>query len=800
VPALKAGRPETLSLVGALAELWAHGMPVDWAAILGESGGRQVGLPTYPFQRRRYWLESSTTPQSSAEGRTAEDVRQGELAGEGFWDAVEREDLAGLLDTLGVDDEQRRSSLNALLPSLSAWRRRSRAHSLIGGWCYRVHWQPMVVSSAQALSGTWLVVMPATLGEDRWITELIGALRERGVQVLPLEIDELEDAREELARRLHDTIEAPLDAGRVDGVISLLALQEGRHPVCGGVPIGLAGTTALVQALGDVELTAPLWLLTRGAVPAVPSDMIRSPIQAQVWGFGMAVGLEHPERWGGVVDLPDSFDERVGSLLVGILAGSGGEDQLAVRGAGVFVRRLVRSPRGEETTAGWSSPTGTVLITGGTGGLGAHVARWLARSGAEHLLLLSGRGIGAPGAEELREELVGLGVEVTIAACDVADRAQLEALLEPLAKHRPLSMVVHAAGVGSHGPIASLTVDDFERTLSAKVQGALNLDALTESLDLSAFVLFSSIAGTLGAGLQAPYAAANACLDAVAVGRRARGLPATSMAWGPWDGEGMATREGASEVLRRRGLECIAPELAIEALQGALLRDETQLAMADIRWETYARLFTSARSRPLIEDLPEVQAALAATATGEERAAGRELRKRMGEVSARERRELLLGLVRAEVARVMGHGSLETVDPKRAFKELGFDSLMAVELRNRLELAIGLELSTTLVFDYPTPMVLVDHLLAELTDGGVLAGVSAESELVGLERALVSLEDGAERRRVRARLRALLAGLDNGDNGRSLGEEQGAVTVVERMQSASDEEIFDFIDQQLGSD
>ncbi len=403
-PVLKAGRPETFSLVCALAEMWTNGMPVDWAAILRESGGRWVGLPTYPFQRRRYWLESSTTPQRSAGGHK-DAAQQQEVASNGFWDAVEREDLVGLLDTLQVDDEEQRLSLGALLPSLSAWRRRSRAHSLISSWRYQVQWRPIVAAAARALSGTWLVVVPAMLVEDRWVSAVIDALEERGVAVVPVRFDEVGDPREALALRLREALDGLPDPGGVEGVISLLALQERCHPVCGSVTEGLAGTAALVQALGDAGVMAPLWLVTRGAVSVAPADVIRSPIQAQAWGLGLVVGLEHPERWGGMIDLPESFDERVGSLLVGMLAGAGGEDQLAVRGAGLFARRVVRSPSGEDPATGtWSSPVGTVLVTGGTGGLGAHVARWLARCGAEHLLLVSRRGADAPGAAELQAE------------------------------------------------------------------------------------------------------------------------------------------------------------------------------------------------------------------------------------------------------------------------------------------------------------------------------------------------------------------------------------------------------------
>ena len=258
-------------------------------------------------------------------------------------------------------------------------------------------------------------------------------------------------------------------------------------------------------------------------------------------------------------------------------------------------------------------------------------------------------------------------------------------------------------------------------------------------------------------------------------------------------------QEGVVEIMRRRGLECMAPPLAIEALHQALLRDETLIAVADVRWDTYALLFTSARARPLIEDLPEVRAALGGSALLEGQVAGGELRERLRDATARERRQLLLKLVRAEVARVMGHSTLETVDPKRAFRELGFDSLMAVELHSRLVAVTGLALAPTLVFDYPTTILVVEHLTAELAEDGKSESASVEGDLAGLERALASLQDEAERRRVTVRLRTLLDGLDGEDLGSLPQEEQNGVAIVERVRTASDDELFSFIDQELES-
>jgi acyl transferase domain-containing protein len=806
-PVLRAGRPEVRSLIAALGELWARGVSVDWAALLRERGARPMEeLPTYAFQRRHYWLAGATN--GSAAGATnGSAAAAGEqpllgAAEAGFWEAVEHDDLEGLLGALEVEGEDQRSSLGALLPTLSQWRRRSREHSTVDGWRYRIEWQPLADPPAGALSGVWPVLVPAALAGDPWVAALVDGLERRGAHVLQVMLDGDALSRKQLTGRLRDALaQIPGADGTANGspgppapsgVLSLLALDEERDPVHGSVPRGLAGSLALAQGLEDAGARGPLWLLTRDAVAVGSADRVGSPLQGEVWGLGLVVGLERPGSWGGLVDLPVALDERAQARLAALLSGGAGdEDQLAVRSAGVFARRLGRARRGQRAGGRtWEPPRGTVLVTGGTGGLGAHVARWLARSGAEHLLLVGRRGSEAPGAVELRDELSDLGAGVTVAACDVADRERLAALIASVPAERPLRAVVHAAGAGGYGAIDTLTNADLAATLAPKAEAALHLDALTEDLEIQTFVLFSSIAATFGSGQQAHYAAANAFLDALAANRRARGLPATAVAWGAWAGEGMAAAVDAAEIARH-GLVKMTPELAIEALQLALDRDETHVAVADVRWETYAPVFTAARARPLIEALPEVQRAQQDAAGPEGQGAGRELQRRLSETPEAERRRVVLELVRVEVARVLGHGSPEALDAGRAFKELGFDSLAAVELRNRMNVITGLRLPATLVFDYPSPLVLADHLLGRLV-GDETPPAAAEVELGRLEAALSALDE-AQRARATARLQGLLASL--GGAPRS----QDGLAVAEQIESASDEEIFGFIDQELGS-
>ncbi|WP_146167981.1 beta-ketoacyl reductase, partial [Micromonospora sp. MH33] len=357
----------------------------------------------------------------------------------------------------------------------------------------------------------------------------------------------------------------------VHGVLSLLALADAPVDTTEPVPPFLGRSLALVQALGDLDVAAPLWCVTRGAAGTTRGGGAGRPEQALLWGLGRVVALEHPERWGGLVDLPATLDDRGWDLLCAALSGLDGEDQLAVDGATLLVRRLVPAPGGADT----DDPThpGTTLVTGGTGALGGQVARWLAGRGAEHLLLVSRRGPGAPGAAELVRELTGLGARVTVAACDVADRAALAKLLDEVPAELPLTAVVHAAGVLEDGVLDGLTTDRIAAVLRPKALGALHLHELTADRELRAFVLFSALAGQLGAAGQGSYAAANAYLDALAEQRHRQGLPATSVAWGPWTAGGMAAADPAVEERRRRaGVTRLDTDLALAALAGCVAR------------------------------------------------------------------------------------------------------------------------------------------------------------------------------------------------------------------------------------
>jgi polyketide synthase 12 len=362
--------------------------------------------------------------------------------------------------------------------------------------------------------------------------------------------------------------------------------------------------------------------------------------------------------------------------------------------------------------------TGTVLITGATGMAGSALARHVvARHGARNLVLLSRRGLDAPGAAELMTELTAAGAQVQVVACDAADREALAKVLADIPVQRPLSGVIHAAGVLDDAVISSLTPERIDSVLRAKVDAAWNLHELTRELDVSAFVMFSSMAGLAGASGQANYAAANSFLDGLAVRRRRQGLPAISLAWGLWDAASAMTGAlGAADRARfgRDGIVAMSSDEALELMDTALIVDEPFMLPAHIDLAALRVKFDSGTLPPMFVDLinaPTRRQVDDSLAAAKSKSA---LLQRLEGLPEDEQQAVLLDLVRSNIATVLGSSSPESIDPDRAFQELGFDSLTAVEMRNRLKSATGLPLSPTLIFDYPNSAALAGYMYAEL--------------------------------------------------------------------------------------
>ncbi|MFE2629479.1 SDR family NAD(P)-dependent oxidoreductase, partial [Streptomyces sp. NPDC059374] len=511
------------------------------------------------------------------------------------------------------------------------------------------------------------------------------------------------------------------EAAGADLVLVTLQPQPGAAPLDAARDITGQALSLVQDFLADERLgTARLVVVSTNAVPALwtrtPDDTALAT--APVAGLLRAAQAEHPDRVILVDRDTDATGTPAGLAALLPAAVACGEPELAVRDGRLLAPRLVRGTRTAAEGDGWPDH-GTVLITGGTGGLGALVARHLVdEHGVRRLLLAGRRGLAAPGAERLRDDLTEAGATVTVAACDVADRTALAAVLDALPDDQPLTAVVHAAGVVDDGTFEDLTADRIATVFAPKADGAWHLHELTRDLPLRAFVLFSSAAGFLDGAGQANYAAANTLLDALARYRRLSGLPATSIGWGLWPREhGMGA--GLSDVAVHRVNRLGLRELSVAenlALMDAALRSGEAFT-APLWFDAHALRGKPGGVTPLLRSLVRSPARRQAAGANTSTAGPASLAQRLTELTAEQRREHLLTLVREQVAAVLGHSGAEAVDATRAFNDIGFDSLAAVELRNALNTATGLRLSATLVFDHPTPLALAKHLGDRLVPG-----------------------------------------------------------------------------------
>jgi acyl transferase domain-containing protein len=609
------------------------------------------------------------------------------------------------------------------------------AHSELHDCLFDLSWMPVPVDRvSRSVDCRW-----AVLGEQAG--SLARSFEEAGVGIevhgdmdgLVGALDSGEPAPEIV---LFDVLDGPLvDDGGATSAGGALDGEAGRSHDPGSPADGLPGsahamagaTLSLLQRwLSDERLAeSRLVVVTHGAVAAGEADGVPGLAAAPVWGLMRVAQSENPGRLV-LVDL----DER-GSLVAHRGALVHDEPQLAMREGVLLVPRLERASRSSGRTPGEGAAgvlafdrEGTVLITGGTGGQGASLARHLVlEHGVRHLLLVSRRGLEAAGATELQAELRALDADVAIKACDVSDREQLQALLDTLPPEHPLMAVVHTARVLEDGVIHLLSPERLDRVLAPALDAAWHLHELTEHLDLKAFVLYSSIAGILGVPGRSSYAAANTFLDALAARRRAQGLPALSLAWGGWieddgaDGDAEHSSEADMGRMARAGVAGLSSAEILEVFEiacaaGSPVTVPVRLDLLALRAHAKAGALS-----PVLRGVVRMPARKAADSAG---ALGRKL----AAAPSDRRQAVALEFVLGEIATVLGHASPRAIDPTRAFLEIGFDSLTAVELRNRLNTATKLTLPNTLIFDYPTPVMLTQHLLEAISPGA-----GGESEL-----------------------------------------------------------------------
>ncbi|MEH0974348.1 type I polyketide synthase [Micromonospora sp. CPCC 205546] len=603
----------------------------------------------------------------------------------------------------------------------------------------------------------------------------------------------------EIARYGLTELAEAVDAGRLDPELVLLAAytDDERAPVPAATRSRLAAVLTAVQGwLADDRLAQRrLVVLTRGAVPAGDANRATDLPGAAVWGLLRSAQAEHPDRLV-LIDLDDARRPEPGTVDLVARAAATGEPQLAVRDERVLAPRL--TPAVLDPAPGTElDPDGTVLVTGATGALGGLLARHLvAAHKVRHLLLVSRRGPEAPGAAELLTELAELGAQARLVAGDVADRDSLAALLAGVPAAHPLTGVVHAAGVLDDAVISALTPGRVAAVLSAKAEAAWHLHELTRGHDLRMFALFSSVAGVLGGPGQGNYAAANAFLDGLAHHRRASGLAAISLAWGLWAADSAMTGgldAAQRQRMSRNGLVPLDTDLALRLFDASLRSGRPHLVPALLDPAALRRQADAGQLPAPLRGLVRARRRVV-EGSGD---GGASFAQRLAATPEAERGRLVEDLVKAQVIEVLGYPPATVVPSGQTFTGLGFDSLTAVELRNRLTALTGIRLPASLIFDCPTPAALADFLLVDAAPSAPEAGLLAELDRLEAAFAAAGPEelerlagDDETRTAVAVRLRALVT--------RWSDVTDRPADVSQALDDASDDELFDFIDQKFG--
>ncbi len=717
IASLRRNTADHRQITEALADVYVLGHLPDFGAIRQEPA-RKLDLPTYPFQHRQYWYrDKRVRPGQQAHAATSEAVR---LLEDG-----RIEELAALLDGAGGDHQT-----VDVLTRLAAQHNQQRITQSIADARYEIRWEKSTATVSDATvpdaqageRSAWILI-----GDDAdAVQPLVDALTAHGHQhrILGLPVSDADEEQLEVALRAAVADEptlrilhvAALDSDTAPSMQSLLRMQ---HRVLGG-------TRRLFRAAAAAELRRPTWVVTRSAQWVTDADTV-SPDQSCLWGFGRAASLEYPQIWGGLADLAEgSADEW--SQFINLVVAQSGEDQVALRDNAIYVPRLVRRAGTPGATPVALRSDATYLITGGLGSIGLEIAGYLAAHGARHLVLTSRRSPGEAAQRRIDAIREQHGCETRVVAADVADAHDVARLLASVrAELPPLAGVVHAAGEIGTTPLHSLDDAEVDRVFAGKVWGAWHLSDAAADLRLDFFVSISSIASVWGGFGQTAYGAANAFLDGLSWRLREQGVAAISVNFGPWSG-GMADAESRKR-LEQRGIRTLSPADALAGMADLMAASAAQEGtqgpaqgiVARIDWARFLPLYQQAGRRSFLAELEREipYVAPAPTPSGKT-----QLVEQLTGAPVQQRKKLLTDYLRDAVAEVTRVDAAE-IREDAGFFDLGMDSLMAVELRRRIEQGVGKEIPATLAMDYPRLSDVVDYLLGDVL--GLSEQVSAKS-------------------------------------------------------------------------
>lgn len=680
----------------ALAEAYVLGHLPRFSALRGPQA-HKLDLPVYPFEHREYWYRDNREEPGLHQNVPASSHAVG-LLEEGRID-----ELAALLDSDAEADPHTRE----VLAKLATQHNRQRGSRSIADARYEIIWQKHTLTPAGG-DVSWVVVGDDTTAVDALTEQLTRRGDTHRVVGLPV-TDADEAALTELLRAAAQQ-DSPLRIVHVGALeaemsSSARALLRMQHRVLGG-------TRRLFRAAAAAEMRAPVWLVTCSAQRVLDTDIV-APQHSALWGFGRAVALELPHLWGGLVDL-DADTPAQWSLVVDAIAAQSDsavrEDQVAVRGATLNVPRLVRRSTPPAATPLPVRGDATYLVTGGLGAIGLATAAHLAELGARHIVLTSRRTAAGAAQERIDALVAQYGCDIRVHSADVADPHDVARLLQTVsAGSPPLAGIVHAAGEIGTTPIAELDDAEIDRVFAGKVWGAWHLMEATADTALDFFVSTSSIASVWGGFGQTAYAAANAFLDGLAWQLRGRGVTAVAVNFGPW-AAGMADAH-ARDRLEQRGIRALSPTDALAGLTDAVAAPTAQTVVARIDWARFLPLYQQAGRRGFLADLERELPSAATAATGP---AGRSpLVERLSAAPVQQRRRLMIDFLRGAVAEVTRVDAGE-IREDAGFFDIGMDSLMAVELRQRIEQALGKQIPATLAMDHPRLSDAADYLLGDI--------------------------------------------------------------------------------------
>ncbi len=735
---LRPGQTDWRQLLRSLGELYESGVDIDWRGFDSDYRRHRVSLPTYPFERERYWIESASTPHAKRD-RGGQDSKDESLV-----DLIRHGETDEALRRINADSRfsgAQKELLPQIVESLAQDHRRQTVSEDIRDSLYEINWEskPRLERDRSTESelqppGKWLI-----LADDEGTGQALGGLlKKHGQAVKLVQANKIESS--EITSLAQDS-SVPFR-----GVIHLRSLNI-PAPEQMEVPdlqksqlCGCQSALDIAKQLADLPTGSKpqLWFVTRNAVPVGSEAASCNPMQAAILGFIQTLALEYPGLVGGAIDLgAEPLEQDAVSILWEILH-TDDESEIAIRNEGRFVPRLVRANL-RETRQTRIVPDATYLVTGGLGSIGLQVAQWLVQAGARNIALI-GRRAAAANSRKRLQELESRGVTVRITQCDVAEPAGLQRVIEDIQRDMPpLRGVFHAAGVPGYCPVQELDWKRFESTLRAKVDGTWNLHRQTANLPLDLFVCFSSIASVWGSKGQSHYAAANRFLDAFAQYRSASGHHAISINWGPWAGGGMASDE-AQAALARMGVGSLTPFHALAALEWLIGVDAPQAIVADVDWARFKPLYEVRKPQPLLERLQTGHIATSATQERESSS----LIKDMESGPPEERYKRLVALLQRESGAILGFEPSRPPDPRQGFFDMGMDSLMAVDFKNRLSTAFGKPLSLTLVFDCPNIQDLADCLARDVLHWEPMSLGEEADELEPTERAVEMSDDDVE--------------------------------------------------------